>query len=147
MWFPYIQLTGGFSFSSGRIPEIVQHLSHLSHLSLTISFITIIVLLIPSPHFYIGPWTDFWTHWLCSSILWKCHSSDPLPSHYMYFYLGSDFWHPPAGLKCPYHGSSVFSTTTPCSSLLFKLPFLPTRQWAAWRHQLCLLWHCRAPRG
>ena len=67
MWFPYIQLTGGFSFSSGRIPEIVQHLCHLSNLSLTISFITVIFLLVPSPHSYIGPWTDFWTHCLCSS--------------------------------------------------------------------------------
>ena len=146
MWFPYIQLTGGFSFSSGRIPEIVQNLSHLSHLSLTISFITIIVLLIPSPHFYIGPWTDFWTHCLCSSYSLEM-SLFRSPSFTLYFYLGSDFWHPTAGLKCPYHGSSMLSTTTPCPSFLFKLPFLPTRQWAAWRHQLCLLWHCHTPRG
>lgn len=147
MWFPCIQLTGGFSFSSGRIPEIVQHLCHLSNLSLTISFITVIFLLVPSPHFYMGPCTDFWTHCLCSSYSLEM-SLFRSPSSALYIFLPRfRFLTSPSWAEMPLPWILLFSATTHCSSLLFKFPFLPTGQWATWRHQLCLLWHCHAPRG
>lgn len=74
MWFPYVQFTGGLPSFLGRIPETVWHPSHLSSLSLTISFITIFVLLIPSPHSYVG----LQALWLPDPLLCSSHSLESL---------------------------------------------------------------------